>query len=43
MMRGQRPQTLNIGGNNALVASMLLFSQVKREIFIDYYYEFIFN
>lgn len=28
ILRGQKPQTLSVGGNNGLVASMLLFSQV---------------
>ena len=35
ILRGQRPQTLNVGGNNVMVASMLLFSQVNLVFLMD--------
>ncbi|KAL7039239.1 hypothetical protein ACKWTF_009841 [Chironomus riparius] len=31
ILRGQRPQTLNVGGNDVMVASMLLFSQICQK------------
>ena len=30
IMRARRPQSLNVGGNDVMVASMLLFSQVNE-------------
>ncbi|XP_070498763.1 odorant receptor 10-like [Chironomus tepperi] len=33
ILRGQKPQTLNVGGNNVMVASMLLFSQICQKAY----------